>query len=254
MSQKMNRIILSTILILLTGCAVSPKKDYQPDAIKQESVLIKSKNYPGLIALYRNLLQKKEDSTVRLKLSEFYYLSGDNDSSLYYLEPLVSKSHDLKQDEKIHLLHVKNLIKKDRNEEAQVIIENILKNNIKSAEWFNLYGIALANTGSFLKAENAFKQSRDLFISDSTVLNNFAVLAILKNDYKKSISFLLPEYLNGNKDPKLIHNLIFCLVQIKDNSYAKKIIEMEKISDYPDKLIKALSQISQPNLSIKGKK
>ncbi len=35
MSYKINKIILSTILILLTVCAASTKKDYQLDEIKK---------------------------------------------------------------------------------------------------------------------------------------------------------------------------------------------------------------------------
>lgn len=113
----------------------------------------------------------------------------------------------------------------------------------------------MANSGETKKAEKAFEQSRSLFINDETAMNNIAVVAMLDNRYTDAVRILLPDYLSGNKNSLILHNLVFSLIKLGDTQYAKKIIIAEKMATEPDELLLALSQVEhldQIKLSDKG--
>lgn len=92
MNKKLNSIIIFLIFtFILSGCSnnnVSNKEFYY-----RESILLKANNHAGLITLYRNKLKVKEDESIRLKLANAYYLTGDSKSSLYYLQPISHKEN-----------------------------------------------------------------------------------------------------------------------------------------------------------------
>ncbi|HDL6963599.1 TPA: tetratricopeptide repeat protein [Yersinia enterocolitica] len=231
-------ILASTLLI--NGCSWNSnmsKKEFS----YRESILTKAKNYGGLITLYRNKLKTKEDDAVRLKLANAYYLAGDTESSLYFLEPIAYK-----KDEPVYLLKAKNLINNNNDAAARITIDKLLTMSPKNAEAHNLKGIILANNGEINKAENSINQSRNLFISDEIAMNNLAVIAMLDKRYAEAVRILLPDYLAGKRGDFMLHNLVFSLVKIDDKKYAKKIILAEKMAKYPDELILALSQINAP--------
>lgn len=235
-----NTIIISAFTLLTSGCSWNndmSKKEFS----YRESILTKAKNYNGLITLYRNKLKIKEDDTIRLKLAHAYYLAGDSESSLYFLEPI---SH--KKDEEIYLLKAKNFIKNNNDIAARIAIDKLLAISPKNAEAHNIKGVILANNGELNQAKNSINQSRNLFISDEIAMNNLAVIAILDKRYTEAVRILLPDYLAGKKDTFMLHNLVFSLVKIDDKKYAKKIILAEKMAKDPDELILALSQVNAP--------
>ncbi|HDL7346795.1 tight adherance operon protein [Yersinia enterocolitica] len=202
-------------------------------------MLLKANNHAGLITLYRNKLKVKEDESIRLKLANAYYLTGDSKSSLYYLQPI---SH--KENASIYMLQAKNLINNNNNDEAKIVVSKLLAISPNNAEAHNLNGIILANEGEIHKSEIAIEKSRALFISDEIAMNNLAVVAMLDDRYTDAVRILLPDYLAGKRGRLMLHNLVFSLVQLGDIQYAKKIIVAEKMSDNPDQLVLALSQVA----------
>ncbi|HFD8347708.1 TPA: tight adherance operon protein [Yersinia enterocolitica] len=239
MSKKIS-ITITTLLftVVLSGCSthnsISSKEFYY-----RESILLKANNYPGLITLYRDKLKSKEDDSVRLKLANAYYLTGDIKSSLYYLRPI---SH--KENASIYMLQTKNLISNNDNATAKIVVNKLLAISPDNAEAHNLNGIILANDGEINKAEAAIEKSRSLFISDEIAMNNLAVTAMLDYRYSDAVRILLPDYLAGKRGSLMLHNLVFSLVQLGDTQYAKKIIVAEKMAENPDQLILALSQVT----------
>ncbi|CQH23104.1 tetratricopeptide repeat protein [Yersinia enterocolitica] len=235
MNKKLNTIIIFTFI--LSGCSnnnVSNKEFYY-----RESILLKANNHAGLITLYRNKLKVKEDESIRLKLANAYYLTGDSKSSLYYLQPI---SH--KENASIYMLQAKNLINNNNNDGAKIVVSKLLAISPNNAEAHNLNGIILANEGEIHKSEIAIEKSRALFISDEIAMNNLAVVAMLDDRYTDAVRILLPDYLAGKRGRLMLHNLVFSLVQLGDIQYAKKIIVAEKMSDNPDQLVLALSQVA----------
>ncbi|QKJ13971.1 tetratricopeptide repeat protein [Yersinia kristensenii] len=238
MNKKLNTIIIFLIFtFILSGCSnnnVSNKEFYY-----RESILLKANNHAGLITLYRNKLKVKEDESIRLKLANAYYLTGDSKSSLYYLQPI---SH--KENASIYMLQAKNLINNNNNDGAKIVVSKLLAISPNNAEAHNLNGIILANEGEIHKSEIAIEKSRALFISDEIAMNNLAVVAMLDDHYTDAVRILLPDYLAGKRGRLMLHNLVFSLVQLGDTQYAKKIIVAEKMSDNPDQLVLALSQVA----------
>ncbi|WP_145590155.1 tetratricopeptide repeat protein [Yersinia aleksiciae] len=249
MYKKFKSIItVSTFILLINGCTSNnmSKKDFS----HRESILLKANNYGGLISLYRDKLKTKEDDSVRLKLSNAYYLAGDSKSSLYYLQPIVDK-----ENEPFYILQAKNLINNNDIIAAKIAVKKLLSISPTNAEAHNLNGIILANDGEIHKSEAAFEKSRALFIPDGTAMNNLAVVAMLDDRYTDAVRILLPDYLAGNKNPLMLHNLVFSLIQLGDIQYAKKIIIADKMAVDPDELILALSQVRhfrQQNLTDEG--
>ncbi|EKN3528077.1 tetratricopeptide repeat protein [Yersinia enterocolitica] len=238
MNKKLNTIIIFLIFtFILSGCSnnnVSNKEFYY-----RESILLKANNHAGLITLYRNKLKVKEDESIRLKLANAYYLTGDSKSSLYYLQPI---SH--KENASIYMLQAKNLINNNNNDGAKIVVSKLLAISPNNAEAHNLNGIILANEGEIHKSEITIEKSRALFISDEIAMNNLAVVAMLDDRYTDAVRILLPDYLAGKRGRLMLHNLVFSLVQLGDIQYAKKIIVAEKMSDNPDQLVLALSQVA----------
>ncbi|EON3356763.1 tetratricopeptide repeat protein [Yersinia enterocolitica] len=238
MNKKLNTIMIFLIFtFILSGCSnnnVSNKEFYY-----RESILLKANNHAGLITLYRNKLKVKEDESIRLKLANAYYLTGDSKSSLYYLQPI---SH--KENASIYMLQAKNLIDNNNNDGAKTVVSKLLAISPNNAEAHNLNGIILANEGEIHKSEIAIEKSRALFISDEIAMNNLAVVAMLDDRYTDAVRILLPDYLAGKRGRLMLHNLVFSLVQLGDIQYAKKIIVAEKMSDNPDQLVLALSQVA----------
>ncbi|CFB68072.1 tight adherance operon protein [Yersinia enterocolitica] len=238
MNKKLNTIIIFLIFtFILSGCSnnnISNKEFYY-----RESILLKANNHAGLITLYRNKLKVKEDESIRLKLANAYYLTGDSKSSLYYLQPI---SH--KENASIYMLQAKNLINNNNNDGAKIVVSKLLAISPNNAEAHNLNGIILANEGEIHKSEIAIEKSRALFISDEIAMNNLAVVAMLDDRYTDAVRILLPDYLAGKRGRLMLHNLVFSLVQLGDIQYAKKIIIAEKMSDNPDQLVLALSQVA----------
>lgn len=238
MCRTFNTIFITPFMIfLLSGCLSKQSLNTKEFAYR-ESILLKANNQIGLINLYRESLKNKEDESVRLKLANAYYLSGDSQSSLYYLQPIAHKPNVA-----IYLLQIKNLINNGDNDHATTLLYRLLALAPNNPEVHNLKGIILASSGDTQGAHNAIIQSRQLFIQDDIARNNLAVIAMLDSRYQEAVKILLPDYLSGKNNRLMLHNLVFSLIKIGDTHYAKNIIEAERLSDNADELVLALSQV-----------
>jgi len=231
--------IVSTLLFafLLTACSMSQPKTSN-ELNLQEDILLKSKNYTGLVTLYRSWLKKKEDPTIRLKLAGYYYQSGDYKSSLYYLQPLA-----VKPDLRVYTLQAQNMIALGDFPQAIRVSERMLQQDPQNAEAFNLKGVALALSGKLPEGGQSIQKARDMFIADDVAINNLAMVAMLDQRYQDAVGLLLPQYLRGRKQSRLLHNLVLALVKIGDMRYARDIIKNENLSDHPEELLDALSRV-----------
>ncbi|EFV41447.1 hypothetical protein HMPREF0864_00887 [Enterobacteriaceae bacterium 9_2_54FAA] len=223
---------------LLSGC-IQRVPSSTSDMNYREDILLKAKNYNGLINLYRSWLKQKEDPAVRLKLARYYYQSGDYKSSLYFMQPLF-KTPDLN----VYTLQAQNMIALGDYPQAIRVAEKILQREPQSAEAYNLKGVAQAQSGKLTEGLQSIEKARSLFIADDVAINNMAMVAVLDHRYQDAVSLLLPQYLRGRKQSQLLHNLVLSLVKVGDRRYARDIIINEGLSERSDELIDALAMIN----------
>ena len=223
---------------LLSGC-IQRVPSSTSDMNYREDILLKAKNYNGLINLYRSWLKQKEDPAVRLKLARYYYQSGDYKSSLYFMQPLF-KTPDLN----VYTLQAQNMIALGDYPQAIRVAEKMLQREPQSAEAYNLKGVAQAQSGKLTEGLQSIEKARSLFIADDVAINNMAMVAVLDHRYQDAVSLLLPHYLRGRKQSQLLHNLVLSLVKVGDRRYARDIIINEGLSERSDELIDALAMIN----------
>ncbi|OOF69802.1 tetratricopeptide repeat protein [Rodentibacter caecimuris] len=243
MFSKLKKVLFCVSVISVTGCSalLQDKTELTPENIQAREILYEStKNYSSLISLYRDVLKVNEDPMIRYKLANNYYLKGDSESSLLYLDPLLSINTPLA--EQARILQAKNFIQLGKYHDTVNITDSILSISPKNGEAYNLRGIALAQLGKLQDAYINIKKARELFINDTTAINNLSMLSIINGDYHNAVSLLLPQYLNGSKEPRLLHNLVFSLVKAGNIDYAKSIIMKENLNTSPDDLIEALKK------------
>lgn len=231
-------VIIMMLVLSLTSCA-NRTPDNKIDVAAKEDILLKSKNYSGLINLYRSWLKKKDTPEVRIKLAYYYYQAGDYKSSLYYLQPFNNKPNM-----RVYSLQAKNMISLGDYKQAIRVTDKMLEKEPANAEAYNLRGVALAMSGKLKESRQEIEKSRALFISDDVAINNLAMLEIINKRYQEAVGLLLPQYLRGRKSPRMLHNLVFSLVKIGDRKYARSIIEKEELSRSPEDLMDALSHIT----------
>jgi len=238
------KITLFISVTLLIGC-VSPKTVSTTEANYQEDILLRVKNYSGLINLYRTWLKKKDDPETRLKLARYYYLAGDYKTSLYTLQPLINKPS-----QPLYQLQAQNMIALGDFAQAIRVTDKMMLRDKNNAEAWNLRGVAQALSGKLSEGKQSVEQARALFIADDVALNNLAMVAILDRRYQDAVGLLLPQYLRGRKDERILRNLVLSLVKVGDFRYARDVIRDENLSQHPDELISALKQITTTGRSL----
>lgn len=237
---SLKKVIFVCLITILTACSTGSSPKSMQSVESKEKLYESTKNYNSLISLYRDILKKKEDPMVRYKLANSYYLSGDSKSSLLYLSPLLKGNSELAQ--KATVLQIKNLIQTKEYNQAISVADVFIKRIPNNGEVYNLRGIALAQVGRLEEARQNMSQARELFISDVVAINNIAMLSIINGDYHNAVDLLLPQYLKGVKEQRLVHNLVFALVKSGDTKYAKDIIMKERLNTSADALIEALQK------------
>lgn len=239
-SKLLKTIFVSSVLLSLSACSNLTANLSPTQKAEQEKLYEDTKNYSALISLYRNQLKLNQDPLIQYKLAKSYYLAGDSKSSLLYLEPL--RFSQLPFNEDIELLYIRNQIQAGAYNDAYLVATDLIFQSPRSSEAYNLRGISLAQLGKLAAAEKDLNKSRELFIHDTIAINNLAMLSILNNDYRNATNLLLPQYLNGSKDSRLIHNLVFALVKAGDTEYALDIIRKEHLNSSPEDLVNALQK------------
>ncbi|OON42172.1 tight adherance operon protein [Izhakiella australiensis] len=231
-------VLLALSILLLSGCVTRTLKT-ESEINYQEDILLKAKNYNGLITMYRSWLKENDTPESRLKLSRYYYLAGDYKSSLYYLQSL-----NMSKDMRVSILQAQNMIALGDYGPAIRVTDRMLQQMPNNAEAYNLRGVALALSGKLEEGKRSIERSRELFIADDVAINNLAMIEMIDGRYQGAVGLLLPQYLRGKKQTQILHNLVLSLVKVGDRRYARNIVESENLSRDPDALIAAMSSIS----------
>lgn len=247
MFSKATKIsLLLTAAVVLSACSNSAKQPQTPqDILAKEQLYQASNNNRALIAIYRRSLQAQEDPLVRYKLAASYYRVGDSRSSALYLKPLLNQQLPSSLQQDVGLLNIQNTLQMKKYPLAVSQAKTFIAQYKNNSEAYNLLGIAYAKMGNFPAARENIEKARTYFINDTKALNNLATVAILEGKYKEAVDLLLPQYLNGVREGRMLHNLVFALVKSGDKQYAKDIITKERLNTSPDSLIEALSKVSR---------
>lgn len=239
----MKKIIVIIIGIVFLGCS-SKNPDFFGDEVYREKVLISAKNYKDLIKMYKEKLEKKDTPEIRIKLAQYYYEVQDYNSVFYYLQPLT----ETKKSTQALLLYAKALESLGKYKEALKKLNELTLLNKNISEAYNLKGIIYSSQKNFDLAKQNFLKAKELFLSDSIINTNLAMMAILQQNYPEAINYLMPLYTRGYKDTKIINNLVFALVKAKKTNLALEIIEKENLSKSPRNFIRNLQKIKVANL------
>lgn len=252
-SKIVKKALTVSFITILAACSAT-KQGTQSTQMSahtfdaREKLYQSTANYPALINLYRDVLQyqintkHKPDPKLSYKLAYAYFQNGDSQSTLAFLKPILTNPT---YQERAMALQVKALIQSKKFQQAINISNKLIRRNPNNPNYYNSRGVAYAQLGQIKKAQQDFQEARGHFLNDVIALNNLAMINIIDGEYKNAVRLLLPKYLNGQKEQRLVHNLVFALVKSGDTKYAKDIIIKEKLNTSPDALIAALKQTNR---------
>ncbi|MGY0217811.1 tetratricopeptide repeat protein [Endozoicomonadaceae bacterium StTr2] len=211
---------------LLQGCATSPsdtsgqiktankqsnnKIGREPD----ESLLQTAGNHAALIELYKTRLQNTKDAETayesRLKLGQTYLDTGDPESTLFYIAPLLKKNY---QRPELLLLHSRALLATGEVDRALATAIKARDLDPANPRISNHLGVIHARKGNYSSARHYFNRARAGLLDDATIKNNLAMLDILEENYDAAVNRLMPLYKSGQGDEKITSNLVFALAK-----------------------------------------
>lgn len=235
-------IAICSLLFLITGCQNNTLK-YSLDEQQKIYIHETTKNYSGLIELYKTRLKQNDTELTRYKLAQAYYLSNDFDSAKRVLKPIISTSRD----DHTLVLYGRVEAKLGQYQQALVHLEQALTINPKNGEGYNLKGIVLIKMKQYDAARYAFIQARDTFYDENKVINNLAMLSILNQEYAQAYKQLNVLYNKGYRNRALLHNILYTLVKLDHEQLAKTFCIEHKLSQNPTILIQELKQIEPIN-------
>ena len=187
---------------------------YSNDAPTNEALLIAAENNAGLIDFYREQLENaqttRESDELRIKLSESYLNMGDPDSTLFYLQPIIEAG---RQTAELLLLQSRAQLAMQKHEHSQETALTALAMDDSNPNTHNQLGLVYARSGDYDNARFHFNQARILWLDDVTVKNNLAMMDILEGRYETAVSRLMPVYLAGQADDRVIANLTVALAR-----------------------------------------
>ena len=231
-------MVVCSILLFVVGCQNSTLKY---DVNEQQKIYINetTKNYGGLIELYKQRLQRADTEDTRHKLARAYYQSNDFQAVKRVLEPIIKKT---KNDGILILYgHVESRL--GHNDTALEYLNKAIEINSKNGEAYNVKGIVLLKKRQYDAARYAFNEARENFYDENKVTNNLAMLSILNKDYSEAYKQLNILYTKGYRDPTILHNLLFTLVKLDKMQLAKSFCLAHKLSNEPDILVQELKRI-----------
>ena len=249
--MKAKYFFIFAIIVITTGCQNS---SFKRDLAEEQRIYIleTTKNYGGLVEIYKNQLKVSDSEKTRFKLAQAYYLSMDYDSALRALKPIINES---KNDNVLVLYgrilsEIKNPKEQQpRYQEAIQYLNLALEFNPKNGEAYNLKGIVEVKLGQYDAARYSFMKSRELFYDENKVLNNLATLSLLEKDYLTAYDYLNILYTKGYRNKTVLHNLLFTLVKLDKITLAKQFCKEHKLSNRPEILIEELKKV-EPNTTI----
>ena len=226
------------MLLFVVGCQNSTLKH---DVDEQQKIYINetTKNYGGLIELYKQRLQRADTEDTRHKLARAYYQTNDFQAVKRVLEPIIKKT---KNDGILILYgHVESRL--GHNDTALEYLNKAIEINSKNGEAYNVKGIVLLKKRQYDAARYAFNEARENFYDENKVTNNLAMLSILNKDYTEAYNQLNILYTKGYRDQTILHNLLFTLVKLDKMQLAKSFCLTHKLSNEPDILVQELKRI-----------
>ncbi|MTI15563.1 tetratricopeptide repeat protein [Sansalvadorimonas verongulae] len=188
------------------------------EAPANEALLKAADNHAGLIKLYKTRLTQattpEENKTCRLQLGETYLATGDPESTLFILEPLLTEAQ---RDAGVWLLKSRADLAMGQPDNALDDIDKALffvaPNSQEHATMLNQQGLAYASLGQYNKARASINQARAAMFDDLVIKNNLAMLDILEQKYEAAINRLMPLYTSGQADERIKANLTIALVR-----------------------------------------
>ncbi|WP_172399318.1 tetratricopeptide repeat protein [Gilliamella apicola] len=231
-------MVVCSMLLFVVGCQNSTLKY---DVNEQQKIYINetTKNYGGLIELYKQRLQRADTEDTRHKLARAYYQSNDFQAVKRVLEPIIKKT---KNDGILILYgHVESRL--GHNDTALEYLNKAIEINSKNGEAYNVKGIVLLKKRQYDAARYAFNEARENFYDENKVTNNLAMLSILNKEYSEAYKQLNILYTKGYRDPTILHNLLFTLVKLDKMQLAKSFCLAHKLSNEPDILVQELKRI-----------
>ena len=231
-------MVVCSMLLFVVGCQNSTLKY---DVNEQQKIYINetTKNYGGLIELYKQRLQRADTEDTRHKLARAYYQSNDFQAVKRVLEPIIKKT---KNDGILILYgHVESRL--GHNDTALEYLNKAIEINSKNGEAYNVKGIVLLKKRQYDAARYAFNEARENFYDENKVTNNLAMLSILNKDYSEAYKQLNILYTKGYRDQTILHNLLFTLVKLDKMQLAKSFCLAHKLSNEPDILVQELKRI-----------
>nr|WP_318384059.1 hypothetical protein [uncultured Enterobacter sp.] len=234
------KILSALVCVVLAGCSGKDLKG-SSEIEQKEYIYTQLNDYPNLIDIYRNKLRENDNDEDRFKLADLYYKVEDYSSSNIYLQPLVERN----KKEEYLLLQARNYLELGDEKSCESILDQLALKNPTSGEIWNLYGVLFAQKGHYDKSQQAFEKARGLFYNEEIVMNNLAMLAMLKNDFVTAKNYLLPLYSRKQFKRQTVYNLVYALAKTNDTESARKIIAEEKLfSGDPDKVIRSLQALT----------
>ncbi len=208
-----------------------------------EKLLKAAGNYAGLVSLYKKRLTEaeslKDQDHYHYLLAEAYMLSGDPESALLHIDPIIYAERDTPE---LFLLKSKALLRQGDLKGALRTAVTAEGYGTQQPEIYNQLGLVQAYGGDYQKARSNFERARFLMIDDVTVQNNLAMLDILEQSYESAAQRLLTLYRNGHADERVKANLALSLA--KSGRVDEFISIFGKGNDQEDmNLFRALSQL-----------
>ncbi|MWP62652.1 tetratricopeptide repeat protein [Gilliamella sp. Pas-s25] len=235
---KAKFIVVCSMLFLVVGCQNSTLRY---DLNEQQKIYIHetTKNYGGLIELYKQRLQRSDTEDTRYKLAQIYYLSNDFEAAKRTLSPVLNKS----KNDNLFALYAHVESKMGHNDTALEYLDKAIAINRKNGEAYNIKGIVLLKKKQYDAARYAFNLARENFYDENKVTNNLAMLSILNKDYNEAYKHLNILYTKGYRDQTILHNLLYTLVKLNKMQLAKSFCLSHRLSNDPEILIQELKQI-----------
>lgn len=217
--KKHSKLLLAiTVAGVLSGCVSLDLKPSIPKKAKEapanEALLKAASNHAGLIQLYKTRLSQakttEEQKSSRLQLAGVYLETGDPESSLFTLEPLIAGAS---KDSHVWLLKARASLALGELETALMDINQSLALAPESPTILNQQGVIYASLGQYNQARQSFNKARTTMFDDLVIKNNLAMLDILEKKYDAAIQRLMPLYTSGQADERIKANLTLALAR-----------------------------------------
>ena len=240
--MKIKYTVIFSVFLAITGCQNSSLKQ---NLDEEQKIYIHetTKNYGGLVELYKNRLKHADTESTRYKLAQTYYLLNDFKSAKRALDPMVNT---ITNDYAL-VLYGRIESKLGNAQNALKYLDKAIMYNAQNGEAYNLKGIVLIKLQRYDAARYEFTKARDMFYDENKVVNNLAMLSILNKEYNDAYNQLNILYNKGYRNQALLHNLLYTLVKLNHTQLARKFIVEHNLSKSPTILVQELRQIEPIN-------